>query len=117
MISITSVWNEVERVWALAEHCGICAYSIKENGKATWCTFHDEAVTEQNVCDDFLDYLDSPLVSENLDMLKKSSAEKQSGSIQSRRRKIRNRARVKDFFAWIVTVFFIALGIFVFLYF
>ena len=41
-------------------NCGLCAYAQKENGKI-WCPFHDEAVSEKLVCDDFLDEFQAPL--------------------------------------------------------
>lgn len=41
-------------------NCSECAYARKTS-RGLWCPFHDEAVSDQLVCDDFLDEYTSPL--------------------------------------------------------
>lgn len=40
-------------------NCGDCAY-VKKDGNKMWCPFHDVAVSNKLVCDDFLNEYDSP---------------------------------------------------------
>lgn len=40
-------------------NCGDCAYVRKTNNRM-WCPFHDAPVSNNRVCDDFLDEFDSP---------------------------------------------------------
>lgn len=94
----------------MAKGCGICAYAQKENGKAVWCKFHREKVTENNTCDDFLDTLDSPVMSTLLE----SVTSKGKTSHQKSGLPVGN--RIKDILAWILIVLFILSGILAFLY-
>ena len=40
-------------------NCSECAY-VDKTGTTLWCPFHDVAVSNKLVCDDFLDEYDSP---------------------------------------------------------
>ena len=86
-----------------------CAYSKKENGKAVWCKFHLEAVNDNKVCDDFLDYLDSPVMSTLL------KSETKKNNVTPPKLPISN--RIKDICAWFLIIFFILAAVLVFLYF
>ena len=105
----------------MGKNCGYCAYAAKKNGKATWCKFHGETVTDNNVCDDFLHFMDNPLISERLDQITKPAAtSQQSGKHKDRvtgKTKISMKVKIKDFFAWFLILLFIFAGIMVFLYF
>lgn len=43
-----------------SENCSQCAYA-QNDGNGLWCPFHDEPVSKQLVCDDFLDEYQAPL--------------------------------------------------------
>ena len=90
--------------------CWNCAYAQKKDGKPVWCNFHEVEVDDNKTCDDFLDYLDSPVMSALLADYKN----KKSGGTSADVLPVSN--RIKDIFGWICIVFFIILGIFAFLY-
>ena len=90
--------------------CGNCAYARKEGGKPTWCKFHKEKITENNTCDDFLDFLDTPAMATLLDSVAKE------GQKPSKTEKTPVKNRVKDIFAWVWIIFFILAGALAFLY-
>lgn len=92
------------------EGCSNCAYAEKTNGKPVWCKFHKEKVTENNTCDDFLSFLDTPVMSNLLDSVAKNK------QATSKKEGIPVGNRIKDFFAWVYIIFFITLGVLAFLY-
>lgn len=95
----------------MEKECQHCAYSEVREGKTHWCKFHERNVSAQNSCKDFLDSLDSPLISELINDVKNESEGK------SINKKVPFGVYVRDFFSWIAILIFILLGILIFLYF
>mgnify|MGYP007090140565 CR=1 FL=1 len=90
--------------------CGNCAYAQKEDGEVVWCKFHKEKITENSSCDDFLDFLDTPVMSSLLSEVVK----KDTTGISKKGSSVKN--HIKDFFAWVLILCFIVAGIVAFLY-
>lgn len=91
----------------MEQGCEYCAYAEKKDGTPVWCKFHDEAVTEENTCENFLSFLDTPVMSTLLtDKFNKSQS-----------KKISLGTYVKDIIAYIFITWFIVMGICVFLFF
>ena len=92
------------------KRCGNCAYAEKNNGRPVWCKFHGESINENNICNDYLDYLDSPVMSSLLKSVHGKKEEKEAD------KRIPLKYRIKDSIAWAVILFFIAAGVLAFLY-
>lgn len=90
------------------ENCGSCAYSEKKGGVPVWCRFHGEKVTDNNVCDDYLHFMDAPNISSRLATAKNPRGGKNAA--------LPIGVRIKDFFCWLIAVLFIVLGALAFLY-
>lgn len=53
-------------------NCRDCAYHDKQD-KVMWCRFHDEQVQENNYCDYYLNYFDSPEQKAAIEAIKNGS--------------------------------------------
>lgn len=86
----------------MSDGCWNCAYSVRENGQPVYCRFHCEEVTQENVCDDYLNFLDAPAAAQLFS----------SRPLP----KLPFRNRVKDALAWVIIAVFTAAGVLAFLY-